>query len=75
MRKGLHWFNFPKLWIDLILSCISSSSLAVLVNGQVTDFFSLSRGIRHTAGRPSIPTFSLCMEYLSATITENVNVG
>ena len=65
------WFKFPKDWVDLIMSCITSSNLSVLVNGERTDFFSLSRGILQ--GDPLSPyLFILCMEYLAALIeTEN----
>lgn len=41
----LNWFNFPKDWIDLIMSCISSSTLSILVNGESLDPFLPSRGI------------------------------
>lgn len=74
VRKVLHWFNFPFLWVDLILSCISSASSAVLVNGNTTDFFSPSRGIRQ--GNPLSPyIFILCMEYLSVLIHDKCRGG
>lgn len=41
----LTWFKFPKEWIDLIMSCISSSNLSILINGERLDPFSSSRGI------------------------------
>ena len=42
----LNWFNFPKDWIDLIMSYISSSNLSILVNGEKLDPFLPLRGIR-----------------------------
>ena len=60
----LNWFNFPKDWIDLIMSYISSSNLSVLVNGEKLDPFLHSRGI--CQGDPlSAYIFILCMEYLA----------
>lgn len=67
----LCWFKFPKDWVDVIMSCITSSNLSVLVNGERTESFSPSRGIRQ--GDPFSPyLFILCMEYLASLIeTEN----
>lgn len=68
IHKVLHFFNFPPLWIKLIMSVVSSSSMPVLINGNITDTFFPSRGIRQ--GDPLSPyIFMLCMEYLSVQIT------
>lgn len=68
IRQVLHFFNFPPLWINLIMSIISSSSMSILFNGSATDTFSPSRGIRQ--GDPLSPyIFILCVEYLSIQIT------
>ncbi|KAF7138178.1 hypothetical protein RHSIM_Rhsim07G0234500 [Rhododendron simsii] len=56
IRKMLLSFNFPDLWVNLILSCISSSSSSVLFNGGKTENFWPSRGIRQ--GDPLSLTFS-----------------
>ena len=60
----LNWFKFPKDRIDLIMSCISSSNLSVLVNGEKLDPFLPSRGIQQRDPL-SRYIFILCMEYLA----------
>ena len=63
----LCWFKFSKDWVDLIMSCITSSKLSMLVNGERIDSFSPSRGIRQ--GDPLSPyLFILYMEYLASLI-------
>ena len=70
----LNWFNFPKDWIDLIMSYISSSNLSVLINGEKLDPFLHSRGI--CQGDPlSSYVFILCMEYLAWLIQLKVILG
>jgi hypothetical protein len=56
IRLTLQHFNLPQWWIDLIMSCISSSHLSILVNGEKTESFAPSRGIRQ--GDPLSPIFS-----------------
>jgi ribonuclease HI len=74
IRRTLQFFNFPTSWIDLIMSCISSSSLSILVNGERLESFHPSRGIRQ--GDPISPyIFILCMEYLSYLIDDEVSQG
>nr|POE51485.1 transposon tx1 uncharacterized 149 kda protein [Quercus suber] len=60
----LNWFKFPKDWIDLIISCISSSNLSILVNGEKLDPFLPSRGIWQRDPLSQY-IFILCMEYLA----------
>lgn len=45
IHRVLIWFNFPKAWIDLIMSCINSPNLSVQINGEKLDPFLPSRGI------------------------------
>lgn len=46
IHKVLQVFRFPHNFIKLIMSCISTSSLAVLVNRCALESFYPSRGIR-----------------------------
>jgi hypothetical protein len=74
IRHTLQFIHFPPSWIDLILSCISSSSLAILVNGERLEDFAPSRGIRQ--GDPLSPNiFILCMKYLAYLICDEADKG
>ena len=74
IRQTLIFFNFPPDWITLIMSCITSTSLAVLVNGEHLDTFTPSRGIRQ--GNPLSPyIFILCMEHLAWLIHNEVEAS
>lgn len=68
-RKG-----FDRYSCDLILSCITSPSTSVLVNGKASTPFQTSRGIRQ--GDPISPyIFIICMEYLAVLISEYLDQG
>lgn len=68
----LVYFNFPMNIINLIMSCICTSSSSILINGSRSNFFSPSRGIRQ--GDPISPyIFILCMEVLSHNISDVVS--
>lgn len=45
LDKVLEKFEFSETWQKWIQICISSASF-VLVNGELTDFFEASRGLR-----------------------------
>ena len=53
IKHILSFFNFLSDWIELIISCISTSSLSFLVNGECLIYFLPSRGIRQ--GDPLSP--------------------
>lgn len=55
--------NIPHQLTSLILSCVSSSSLAILVNGNSTNIFEPSRGFRQGDSMPPY-LFILGMGYL-----------
>lgn len=67
-------FNFPSKFIGFIMSCITSSSVSILLNGSVTPYFYPFRGIRQ--GDPLFTyIFILCMERLSRCIDIAVDYG
>ena len=74
IRRTLQHFNLPQWWIDLIMSCISFSHLSILVNGEKTDSFAPSRGIRQEDPL-SLYIFILCMEFLVWLIQGEVTNG
>ena len=53
IRDTLKLLNFPNHLIYLIISCVSSSSISVLVNDGGLDYFQPFRGIRQ--GDPLSP--------------------
>lgn len=67
IRDTLNLFKFPSHLISLIMSCVSSSSVAILFNGGALNSFNPSRGIRQED--PLSPyLFILCMEVLGVLI-------
>ncbi|XP_025647216.1 uncharacterized protein [Arachis hypogaea] len=66
--------EFSKATINLILNCVTSSSLAVLWNGNRLQNFNPKRGLRQ--GDPMSPyLFVLCMEILACFISHKVSQG
>src|ERR1044072_6381284 len=74
LRDTLLFFGFPQTTIELIMFCVSSSSLTLLWNGTRLEPFSSSRGLRQ--GDPLSPyLFVLCMERLGIRIQDAVDSG
>ena len=69
MRSMLFSFRFHEDTVELVMSCISSTSASLLVNGSQLESFKPSRGLRQ--GDPISPyIFILCMEFLSSLINK-----
>lgn len=74
MYKALIFFKFPPKITSLIMNCITTSQIAVLVNGGQTNYFKPSKGIRQ--GDPLSPyLFILTMELLSVYIHYQVDIS
>ncbi|KAL6208769.1 hypothetical protein ACLB2K_019714 [Fragaria x ananassa] len=66
--------KIPANFVKLIMSCISTASYQIIVNGELSQSFTGSRGIRQ--GDPLSPyLFVLCMEKLSHIIQSAVDMG
>lgn len=69
MRHG-----FDQDSTDLIMSCVSSTSSRIRINGVLSKKFNASRGLRQ--GDPISPYLVIiCMEYLSTLISQTQNEG
>jgi hypothetical protein len=70
LRMILVQTGFSLLSVQWIMSCVVSSSFAVLINGEATSFFSSERGLRQ--GCPLSPLlFILVMECLSLLLKKD----
>lgn len=70
LNQTFQMFNFPQTIIKLINTCINSVRVIVLSNGEKTDSFSTSRGLRQ--GDPLLPfLFVICLERLSILINKS----
>ena len=69
LQDMLKLYRFPPQLIKLIMSCVSTSSISMLLNGGKLEPFLPSRGIRQ--GDPlSLYLFIMCMEMLGFLILE-----
>jgi ribonuclease HI len=74
IKVVLEHFKFPTSFVNLVMECISSSSVAILLNGAPLDPFFPSRGLKQ--GDPlSSYIFILCMEFLGFHIMESCAAG
>lgn len=71
IRETLLQMNLPYLMVNVIMECITTAPLRVLWNGEPTECFKPTRGIRQ--GDPLSPyIFVMCMERLYQTIEESI---
>jgi hypothetical protein len=70
LRAIMLKMGFQPVWVNLIMQCVESVSFSVRMNGQYSEYFRPSRGIRQ--GDPISPyLFLLCSEGLSAMLKYN----
>lgn len=69
VHHALNAFRLPQMLIDLIMSCISSTSISILFNGGKLNSFKPTSGIRQ-GDLLSLYIFILCMEYLGYLINK-----
>lgn len=66
--------NFGPKWYNMILSCLSSSSVSVFINGSSSKEFKMEHGLRQ--GNPVSPfPFLIIVEALQIMIVEACNKG
>ena len=64
--------GFPEKWIDRVMSCVTTSSFSILINGKPYGNVLPSRGIRQ--GDPISPyLFLLCAEGFTSLLTKAEN--
>lgn len=69
IRDTLNLYKFPSQLVSLVMSCVSTSSISILVNKGALESFYPSRGIRQ-GDLISSYLFILCMEVLGALIKD-----
>lgn len=72
--ETLREFGLPTVLVQLIMECITTATMQLLWNGEITESFTPSRGIRQ--GDPISPyIFVLCIERLSHGVNDTVKRG
>ena len=74
LKWVLDQMQFPPKWTEWIMSCVTSASASILVNGSPSAPFKLQRGLRQ--GDPLSPfLFMLVGEVLNKVILKATNTG
>ena len=74
LRSCLQNFGFPAITIDLIMHCVTASSLSLIWNGTRLPAFTPTRGL-HQEDPLSPYLFVICMEFLSHDILKAVELN
>ncbi|KAF7838798.1 ribonuclease H [Senna tora] len=73
LEDVLRHMKFPPLWCKLIVECVTTPSLRIKINGDYTDWFHPSSGLRQ--GDPLSPyLFVLCTNILSSYLIKAQNL-
>ncbi|XP_074313486.1 uncharacterized protein LOC141648659 [Silene latifolia] len=74
LEQLLRVMGFHGEWVDRVMTCVTTVSSAVLINGNVKDVFQPARGLRQ--GDPLSPyLFILCAEVLSNLMRRAIVAG